>query len=278
MVSEILKEAYEILKEYHGSNPPEIKSIVRGQKFVGVQLSNMSIGLSLIEHEWKYDFPLFLKRSEESLPQTYELAKTAFEGTEISVCYGIACLNALTMDLYFNSGKYNLLMDMDVTDLWKDKIKPDDIIGMVGYMYPLADFFLPLCSEIILLDKHAMDEGKDPLPKKMTYIESSTGLKDVDILIATGSSLIYHSTEELIESTPNARLKAIIGPSVCLPPEPFWKRGVTYIGGSYVEVSYYQMLVKEDLRANWRAVAKTKADRAIKFGKKEGIRKLGLLK
>lgn len=87
---------------------------------MGVQLSYMKMGLSLIEHDWKHIYPLFIEISKYNLPPVYELARLACEGEGTLICYGLAALNALTIDLYFNSGKYQILEDMDVIELWKD--------------------------------------------------------------------------------------------------------------------------------------------------------------
>ena len=73
-------------------------------------------------------------------------------------------------------------------------------------------------------------------------------------------------------------MKSVIGPSVCLPPEPFFNRGVDYIGGALVEESFYRTMLTEDLRDDWKTFNQKKEVRALKFGNNKGIRKIGILK
>jgi uncharacterized protein (DUF4213/DUF364 family) len=278
MVSGILKESYELLRAYYGENPPEIKSLVRGHGFIGAQLTDMSAGMALVERDWPHEFPVFLEKDDHDLPDVYALAKKGFEGQGMEVCYGIAILNALTTGMLKNSDKYEILEDAEVVELWKNRFKPDDVIGMVGNMAPLIEILKPLCSKVVLLDKHAFDSERLAVPSGVEVIPSADGLIEVDVLIATGSSLIYHSTEELIDKTPNARLKAVIGPSATLPAEPFWNRDVQFVGGSMIDERFVQTLVMEDMRMSEREFFEKQKTTILPFGKDTGIRKIGLMK
>ncbi len=279
MVSEILNESFDIIKEYFGENPPEIKSIIRGNKFVAVQLSDMSIGLSFIEREWPQIFPLTCQdnRIKEN-HEAYILSKLAYIGGNMEISYGIATLNALSSSMFLHSNRYEYLENVELLEFWKEKLSYGTKVGMVGNMYPLVDVLLERGCEVIILDKHALDPNKKPLPKEVKLISNSTNLKEVEILIITGSSLVYHSTEKLIKNSKNASLKAIIGPTVTLPPEPFWKRGVQYIGGAIVDTKFLQMMLTEEVRnINSPSVQKSKKI-TLQFGKNSGLKKIGLVK
>ncbi len=278
MVSEILQESYEILTSFYGDNPPKLKSIVRGYGFIGAQLTNMSAGIAFVDRDWTHEFPIFFKKTDKDLPDVYALAKRGYEGQGMEVCYGIAVMNALTTGMLKNSDKYEIVEDAEVIELWKDHFKPEDVVGVVGNMYSLFAKLNPLCSRMILLDMHAREPGKYPVPNGVELVDSADDLAEVDVLIATGSSLIYHSTEELIEKTPRARLKALIGPSVTLPPEPFWNRGVQFVGGSIVDGRFIQALVAENMMDDWATFKKKRKHLALAFGKDTGIRKIGLMK
>jgi uncharacterized protein (DUF4213/DUF364 family) len=271
MVSEILQESYDILTNYYGDNPPKLKSIVRGFSFIGVQLTDMSAGIAYGERDWEHEFPIFLKKTEEELPDVYALAKKACDGHGMEICYGLAVMSALTTGM-LKSNKYEIIEDAEVIDLWKNYFQPEDIVAMVGAM-PLFSHLKPYCSRIILLDKHA---DRYSVPEDVELADSTDDLAEADVLIVTGSSLVYHSTEELIEKTPKARLKAIIGPSVTLPPEPFWDRGVQFVGGSIVDERFIQALVIENMMDDWATFMKKRKCLKVGFGK--GIQKIGFLK
>ncbi len=276
LVSDILKECYKILTEYHGEDPPKLKTISRGFSFIGIQLTDMTSGIASAERDWPHEFPVFLKKNDKDLPSVYALAKLAYEGKGMEVCYGLAVMSALTTSMLKNSDKYEIIEDAEIIDIWKDKFLPEeDIVAIVGAM-PLFSRLKPYCFRILLLDMHA---DRYPVPEDVELVDSVEGLTEADVLIATGSSLIYHSTEELIEKTPKARLKAVIGPSVTLPPEPFWKRGVQFVGGAMIEDErFIQALVAENMMDNWETFLKRRKKLKVGFGKDTGFRKIGFLK
>ena len=279
MVSEILNESFEIIKEYFRENPPEIKSLIRGNKFVAVQLADMSIGLSFIEREWPKNFPLiFQGNSIEENHEAYILSKLACVGSNMEISYGIAALNALTSSIFLHSDKYEYLENVELLEFWKDHFKPETKVGMVGNMYPLVNVLIERGCKVMILDKHALDKNKNPLPKEVKLITTPTDLNEVEILIITGSSLVYHSTEELINNSKSAYLKAIIGPTVTLPPEPFWKRGVQYIGGAIVDTKILQIMLTEEVYDTNSSLVQKSKKLALKFDKDAGLKKIGLMK
>ncbi len=278
MVSEILNECFVIIKEYFGNDPPKIKSIIMGSKFVAVQLSDMSIGLSFIENEWPFHFPLlYKKKKNKESNQVYMLAKMAYVGNEMEISYGIATLNALTSSIFINSDRYNYIENIELLELWTKYLNPGTKVGMVGNMYPLVNILIEKGCDIMILDKHAMDYNKNCLPKEVKLVYNPTNLNDVEILIITGSSLIYHSTEDLINNSQNAFLKAIIGPTVTLPPEPFWKRGINFIGGAIVTIKFLQTMLTEGACENNSPNAQKTKKIALNFGKDTGLKKIGLI-
>ncbi len=192
----------------------------------------------------------------------------------MEVCYGLAVMSALTTSMLKNSDKYEIIENAEIIDIWKDKFLPEeDVVAMVGAM-PLFSRLKPFCSRILLLDMHA---DRYPVPEDVELVDSAEDLSEADVLIATGSSLIYHSTEELIEKTPKARLKAVIGPSVTLPPEPFWKRGVQFVGGAMInDERFIQALIAENMMDDWETFMKKRKCLKVGFGK--GIQKIGFLK
>jgi len=275
MVSEILRDSYEILTSFYGDNPPKLKSIVRGYGFIGVQLTDMNSGIAFAERDWPHEFPIFLEKADKDLPDVYALAKKAYDGQGMEICYGLAVMSALTTGMLKNSDKYEIIEDAEIIDLWKDHFQPEDVVAMVGAM-PLFSRLKPHCSRIILLDMHA---ERYPVPEEVELVDSADELAEADVLIATGSSLVYHSTEEFIDKTPKARLKAVIGPSVTLPPEPFWDRGVQFVGGAMVEDErFIQALVAENMMDDWETFQLKRKKLKVGFGKDTGFRKIGFLK
>jgi uncharacterized protein (DUF4213/DUF364 family) len=234
----------------------------------------MTSGIASAERDWPHEFPIFFNKNEKDLPSVYALAKLAYEGKGMEVCYGLAVMSALTTSMLKNSDKYEIIENAEIIDIWKDKFLPEeDIVAMVGAM-PLFSRLRPFCSRILLLDMHA---DRYPVPEYVELVDSADDLREADILIATGSSLIYHSTEKLIEKTPKARLKAVIGPSVSLPPEPFWKRGVQFVGGAMInDEKFIQALVAENMMDSWETFMEKRKCLKVSFGK--GIQKIGFLK
>jgi len=135
----------------------------------------------------------------------------------------LALINAL------NAGELGAMSaDPDNTVLFREMgIQKGDRIAMVGYFPPLAKRIETLGAELEILD-----QGKGIGHKQKFY----KNLNDwAEALILTSSSLLNHSTEEILKETGPLVKAALVGPSTPMVPEAFRHLPVHLLAGSAIE-------------------------------------------
>jgi len=72
-------------------------------------------------------------------------------------------------------------------------------------------------------------------PDEMRYFkpesEMSSPLKESDVVIITGTTIVNHSIDTILSSINNGKRTAIVGPTASMIPNAFFKRGVTVVAG-----------------------------------------------
>jgi uncharacterized protein (DUF4213/DUF364 family) len=114
--------------------------------------------------------------------------------------------------------------DTDVLDL----IYPKDKVVMVGYFGPLIPKIFKKTEEIFVLEKKKVYDSRVKLASKN---ETPKILSSSDIILISGSTLINKTLDQILKHTANAREVVLLGPTASIPPQPFFKRGVTAVMG-----------------------------------------------
>ncbi|MFQ5763245.1 MAG: Rossmann-like domain-containing protein [Candidatus Bathyarchaeia archaeon] len=60
---------------------------------------------------------------------------------------------------------------------------------------------------------------------------SADALKEADVVVVTGSAIVNQTIDTVLSTAKNARERIVVGPTASLLPQPFFKRGVTVMGG-----------------------------------------------
>lgn len=108
------------------------------------------------------------------------------------------------------------------------EIKKGDWVGMVGH-------FAPLVSQIKKITPHLfIIEDKMEYRKNGTYQIFNEILNQCQVIIITATSLINKTFEDILNNTPNARKRAILGPSAPLYREFFQDLGIQVVSGMVV--------------------------------------------
>ncbi len=226
-MSEILKNEINLISKIFKENePPNVVAVGKTGHFVTVLLETGNSGACFIDPEMEGDIKVPHNKNE-----ILNAIKAANMALNAERSLGIALINAYSLWWF------------DKTDFWKNKqiyfgeeydpmaiIKPKDkdIVAQVGYITPYIKYWVENAGKVIVLEKNL----KDDYDKRITIAESIKDLAEADILIATGASLLYHSTEELLDTCKNAKLRGIIGPSCTMFPDPFFKAGADFVGGA----------------------------------------------
>jgi uncharacterized protein (DUF4213/DUF364 family) len=229
-MSSFNQETLRLMKErISGVEIPRTLQVLIGRKFQGVLLEDY-LGVAY-SPRGEVSKTCKLTGNPGTFYQTAadELAELVLSQDPIEHCLGFAALNALCQFVIGREEeKYNIYYKADVIKcLPLDK---NTTVGMVGMIGP---FIPPLVRNVkdllILEDNPKVEPGRKTQGYAIT--RNPKDLADRDVMIITGSSVIEHSLEEVIDVTKNAFYKIVIGPTASWLPEIAFSLGIDAVGG-----------------------------------------------
>ena len=142
-------------------------------------------------------------------------------------------------------------------DKLDELIHPDDQIGMIGYIGPMAQFLKSrTAKELIIFDRSREQQG-DIHPESRQH----ELLPRCDILLVTGTTTLNRSLDTIMQNATNAREIILVGASTPLYPAAFRDTKVTQLAGS--------LWRPEHRAAIFSVISEARGMRALsKYGKK----------
>jgi uncharacterized protein (DUF4213/DUF364 family) len=208
--------------------PPPQPGGMRGE-FCALELDDGSIGLSyvLLGDTWAG-----LSAGRGRLALEGGDAMAAARGYASADPYertvGFAAINALTRCLFDRAGF--------VPPASRDSVgaldpQPGELIGMIGYFTPLVPRIVACGARLLVLELRPDLVGESGAVR-VTLDDRE--LEGCDKVLATGTLLLNDTLDRVLARCGRASRFAMIGPSVGCPPDPLFARGVTSLGGSWV--------------------------------------------
>ncbi|MBN1456027.1 MAG: DUF364 domain-containing protein [Methanomicrobia archaeon] len=178
-----------------------------------------------------------------------EMAAWAFKGRNpLFTSLGVAVLNSVVDPAAIERHSRDKLTEL---------IRPDDQIGMIGYIEPMTHVLKSrTAKELIIFDRSREQLGA-------VYPESRQRelLPQCDILLVTGTTTLNRTLDAILQQAPKAREVILIGTSTPLYPEAFRTTKVTQLAGS--------LWRKEHRAAIFSAISEGRGMRALStYGKK----------
>jgi uncharacterized protein len=140
----------------------------------------------------------------------------------IEAALGLACANALVN----RPGSDYLPGDV----LERIGIGPEDNVGMVGNFKPLAGPIRQAAASLTIFERVAIPQGEI-----RPASEARKRLSTCQIALITGTSIINHTIDELLDAARDCREVVILGASTPLLPEAFGQTAVSLLSGVVVE-------------------------------------------
>lgn len=157
---------------------------------------------------------------------------------------GMAAINAISQTIFH--AKPQLLTAAGST---ADTLPFDqrEHIGMVGYFPSLVKDFRTsgIRLTVIELDKSLVQQDRN-----FRVTSETAALADCDTVICTGTTLINHTIDNILDHCGNASQIHLLGPTTGCLPDPLFARGVTTIGGRRV-VDPVRFLKHWQEQTNW---------------------------
>lgn len=200
-----------------------IKDIVVGISLIGVELSDGAVGVAYVLRDglpsgcsvFKYVMDICGKPAAE-------IADWIITGDEnIKRAIAAAVLSAAANDLE--------LADDDTDMPFGMELKSDDVVGMIGYIRPIAQIVQKHCRLVAFdegLSLHGETEVVYPMDKQAEM------MPQCDVVILSGTTTINGTIDGLLEMCKDARQIIMFGPSTPMYAEGWKGTGLTNLAGA----------------------------------------------
>lgn len=233
----IVQELIKFMREGVKDREVSVDDVRMGVFYTAAKLSTGDAGVAFTPRD--LEDTVCCPRSAAKMPTSgklkgklaLDLIKLADNENSMKRSVGIAVLNALSAMMIREKGlkEARLLMGADALD--EITITPSDRIVMVGAFIPFIKSLKGKYKELLVIDKHPLALKEDERHMWRSPVSAAEVLPEADIVIITGSSLVEGGLDELLSFCTKAREIVLAGPTASMWPYPFFKRGVTVMGG-----------------------------------------------
>ena len=200
----------------------------RGE-FCALELEDGSIGLSYVLLD---DTLERLLDGSESLglpgADTLALARRFVSDSGVWKTLGFAAANALTRCLYDRAG---FRPDVSSDSIGHLNPQPGEHIGMIGKFTPLLRRIVDSGARLTIVELNPKLAGEHEGYRVTLDAEE---LSDCSKVVSTSTLLLNDTLDRMIACCHNARCFAMVGPSAGCLPDALFVRGVTLVGGTWV--------------------------------------------
>ena len=198
-------------------------------EFCALELEDGSIGLSYVLlddtlEQLRNGSNGFGLRGADAL----ELAHRYLSDHGIWKTLGFAAANALTRCLFDRAG---FRPDRSADSMGQVNPQPGEHIGMIGYFTPLLQRIIASGARLTIVELKAHLVGEHD-GYRVTL--DAGQLSDCSKVVSTSTLLLNDTLEHMIACCRSARWFAMIGPGAGCLPDALFARGVTLLGGSWI--------------------------------------------
>ena len=156
------------------------------------------------------------------------LAAGFAEGGELRRALGHAAMTALTRSLFDRAG---FVPPPSTDSTGQIDAAAGETVGMVGHFTPLIGRLVARGVKLRII------ELREDLVRDDGSVRVTTDARELAAcrqVLATGTLLLNDSLESTLAHCRQAERLVLLGPSVGVPPDPLFARGVTALGGHWV--------------------------------------------
>jgi len=209
--------------------PPDQSHEDNRGEFCALELEDGSIGLSYV---LLGDTLEQLRNGADHLglagADALSVARRYAESAGIAKTVGFAAANALSRCLFNRAG---FRPDSSADSIGQMNPQPGEQIGMIGYFRPLLGRVMASGAKLTVVEMKAELAGERD-GYRVTL--DATELAGCAKVLSTGTLLLNDTLDRMLGYCRNARWFAMLGPSVGCLPDALFSRGVTLLGGNWV--------------------------------------------
>lgn len=205
-----------------------VTDAVLGLSLTAVELDQTDIGLSYILRDRLPAGCSAFSFAQHIIGQpASDVARLVVEGRDDAQRgVGMAVITAATRSL-------NLPDEPDCATPFGLQVCPQDKIGMIGYIPPVADQLAKVSRQVVIFDKGLTVSGGEGSAQVMDMSRQAEILPECDLMIISGTTLINGSIDQLLAWCANAREIVLVGSSTPMLADAFAGTGVTALAGSW---------------------------------------------
>jgi uncharacterized protein (DUF4213/DUF364 family) len=156
------------------------------------------------------------------------LARGYVSGDSLARTVGLAAVNALTRCVFDRAGFAPSVSDDSIGLL---DPAPGETVGMIGYFPPLVPRIVARGARLVVVELRADLVGERD---RVRVTLDAAELEGCAQVLATGTLLLNDTLDRMLQHCRHAQRLALVGPSVGGPPDPLFARGITVLGGRWV--------------------------------------------
>ncbi|NLP36273.1 MAG: DUF364 domain-containing protein, partial [Firmicutes bacterium] len=210
-----------------------VQDLVIGLSLIGCQLDSGYVGVSYVMREE-------ITRGCSNFPFAQEaIGKPAAEVARWIISSDNSLQRAIASSVLAAASYGQNIPDDNVQGkLFGVDVKPDDTVGMIGHIGPVAKELSKQVKEVIIFDKGADDPGLTPMEKQPELLPTC------DIAIISGTTTINGTIDALLKMCSRAREIVMVGPSTPMFPQGWQDSRLTVLAGSWWDNEHKEEIFK----------------------------------
>ncbi|MEM3088640.1 MAG: DUF364 domain-containing protein [Candidatus Bathyarchaeia archaeon] len=204
----------------------KVRDIRVGLGYTGVELSTGHIGVCQTLLDEGTCCQRIDKAGELSGRPALQIARLARSWKLAEAVVGVATINAMSQIIFEKKrGDYLIVENANFID--QIKINKNDTVALVGYIRPFISIIRNRTKNLYILERKQVTQEQEIFPD----VACEEIVPKADVVIITGTAIANGTIDRLLELSKGARELGLVGPTASMIPEPFFKRGVTIMGG-----------------------------------------------
>jgi uncharacterized protein (DUF4213/DUF364 family) len=239
----ILKETIAEIRSCLGCQFAEltVERVVIGIFFTGVKLSNGSGGLCFTPIK-EIPHAVCCPSSLRALPWSgkfrgrpvTDFLEALFDTSPMKRAIGIAIVNAMSASCWEQDPPKDYSLERGQDALETIGIPDDANVVVIGALVPILLRLRKRGKPFSIIEMDPRTLKADEMPFWVPVERTAEVVRKADLLVITGTSLLFHSLEPILGwAKPGAQI-IVVGPTASMLPDAFFRRGVTVLGGDLV--------------------------------------------
>ena len=217
---------------------------VIGFNFVGVQLSNGRCHFIYLMREAIPSGDDIFPYGEQMIGMdAWEVAQWALTGAEdLQRSIGVAALNA--------ASPYHFDPAYQQVENFYDCVTGETVLGVIGYMPPLLKRFGNVVKRYISFDRAVEMQGSVDDAEVYPVERQKELLPQCDVVTITGTTMVNHTTDEILAMCTGAKKIILSGFSLPYYPEAYRGSGISALGSLYFTENAHELIKPLSLAAS----------------------------